>query len=234
MKSIFRSLGLRRAPGTDATPSAGLTCRYRTTGVVQTRAVQLLAMFIAVSACSTLAWASSLVLPATDVDTALGAGRLDISHLDEPVEVVASPARRRQAIEAYAARYRISADLATAILDHSAAEGIDPDIAFRLVQTESSFRRTTVSTAGAIGYAQIKPSTARWLDPTVDTEDLFERDTNLRLGFGYLAMLADKYDQDMRMALLAYNRGPARVRRMIAAGEDPANGYASRILQSRN
>jgi soluble lytic murein transglycosylase len=102
------------------------------------------------------------------------------------------------------------------------------------VQTESSFKRTAVSSAGAIGYAQIKPSTAKWLDPTVSTEDLFDRDTNLRLGFGYLAKLADQYDQDMRMALLAYNRGPARIRRMIAEGKDPANGYARRILQDRS
>ncbi len=73
-----------------------------------------------------------------------------------------------------------------------------------------------------------------WLDPTISSEDLFDRDTNLRLGFGYLAKLADQYDQDMRMALLAYNRGPARIRRMISEGKDPANGYARRILLDRS
>lgn len=213
MKSIYRIQGLRRAPG-----------------VVRMRAVQLLPMALAVSACSTLAWAGSLVPQATKANTARGAGLLSISYLDEPAEAEALLGRRHT-IEAYSTQYRISADLATAILDHSDEEGIDPGIAFRLVQTESSFKRTAVSSAGAIGYAQIKPSTAKWLDPTISTEDLFDRDTNLRLGFGYLAKLADQYDQDMRMALLAYNRGPARIRRMIAEGKDPANGYARRILQ---
>lgn len=215
MKLIYRTQGLRRA-----------------SGVVQMRAVQLLAMAIVVSACSTLAWAGSLVPLATETNTGRG-GLLSTSYLDEPAEVEA-PLGRRHTIEAYATQYRISVTLATAILDHSVEEGIDPGIAFRLVQTESSFKRTAVSSAGAIGYAQIKPSTARWLDPTISSEDLFDRDTNLRLGFGYLAKLADQYDQDMRMALLAYNRGPARIRRMIAEGKDPANGYARRILQDRS
>ena len=215
MKLIYRIQGLRRA-----------------SGVMQMRAVQLLAMAIAVSAFSTLAWAGSLVPPATETNTTRG-GLLSTSYLDEPAEVEA-PLGRRHTIEAYATQYRISVTLATAILYHSVEEGIDPGIAFRLVQTESSFKRTAVSSAGAIGYAQIKPSTARWLDPTISSEDLFDRDTNLRLGFGYLARLADQYDQDMRMALLAYNRGPARIRRMIAEGKDPANGYARRILEDQS
>jgi soluble lytic murein transglycosylase-like protein len=44
--------------------------------------------------------------------------------------------------------------------------------------------------------------------------------------------MLDEHDQDMRMALLAYNRGPARVGRLVAMGRDPSNGYASRILRT--
>ncbi len=35
----------------------------------------------------------------------------------------------------------------------------------------------------------------------------------------------------MRLALLAYNRGPARVQELLDAGQDPQNGYATRIMR---
>jgi soluble lytic murein transglycosylase-like protein len=135
-------------------------------------------------------------------------------------------------VVAYSARYRIPADLAQAIFDIALAEDLEPELAFRLVQTESSFRRRAVSEAGAIGYTQILPSTARWLEPGVRDRDLFQRDTNLRLGFRYLRMLLEENGGEMRLALLAYNRGPGTVRAIVARGGDPANGYAARIMGS--
>jgi soluble lytic murein transglycosylase-like protein len=105
-------------------------------------------------------------------------------------------------------------------------------MAFRLVETESSFRQNAVSEAGAIGYTQILPSTAQWLDPRVDEADLYERDVNLRFGFRYLRLLLEENAGDMRLALLAYNRGPGTVRAIVANGGDPANGYATRVMGS--
>ena len=84
---------------------------------------------------------------------------------------------------------------------------------------------------GSIGYTQVQPNTARWLDPSVTRDDLFETETNLQLGFRYLRMLMDRY-RDTRVALLAYNRGPGTVEALLANGEDPANGYAARVLGS--
>lgn len=139
---------------------------------------------------------------------------------------------RLEAIHDHSTRYRIPAGLAAKIYDVALAEGLEPDLAFRLVEVESSFRRTAVSEAGAVGYTQIKPSTAYWLDPTVGRAQLFETETNLRLGFRYLRVMLDEHDQDMRMALLAYNRGPARVGQLLAMGRDPSNGYATRILRT--
>ena len=68
----------------------------------------------------------------------------------------------------FSSRYRIPADLAQAIHSIAISEYLDPDMAFRLVETESSFRRNALSEAGAVGYTQILPSTAKWLDPSVD------------------------------------------------------------------
>lgn len=138
--------------------------------------------------------------------------------------------QRLRAIQERSAEYGIPADLATRIHDTALAEGLSPDLAFRLVHVESSFRKRAVSHKGAVGYTQIKPSTARWMEPGVSERDLFDTDTNLRLGFRYLRMLLDRYEGDLRLALLAYNQGPGRVGKLLAMGQDPANGYARSVM----
>ena len=73
------------------------------------------------------------------------------------------------------------------------------------------------------------PSTADWLVPGTRAEDLFDARYNLRVGFRYLRKLIDTY-RDARLALLAYNRGPATVDALVEAGVDPSNGYAHFVL----
>ncbi len=136
---------------------------------------------------------------------------------------------RREARE-QARRYGIDPDLARAIAHAARSEGIDPELGFRLVRVESGFRERAVSPVGALGLTQLMPRTAAELQPGITREQTFERDTNLRLGFRYLRWLLQIYDGDIEEALHAYNRGPGTVRRVRAAGRDPANGYAERIL----
>lgn len=136
-----------------------------------------------------------------------------------------------RAAETFARRYRIPTSLAREIYIAAVREGIDPRIGFGLVQTESSFRRTVVSWAGAVGYTQLLPSTARYMEPGVTRADLFDTRTNLRIGFKYLNYLLKKYDGDMRLALTAYNRGPGTVDRILRRGGNPENGYATRVLR---
>lgn len=138
---------------------------------------------------------------------------------------------RLQEIMEYSRRYRIPADLATAINDIALAEGIAPELAFRLIQMESGFNRRAVSPVGAVGYAQLMPATAFELDSTLQYRDLFDRETNLRLGFRYLRWLIDRYDGDLRVALLAYNRGLGTVDSIRSEGGDPGNGYARAIME---
>ena len=137
---------------------------------------------------------------------------------------------RVRSILAWSEAYGIPADLASAIHGAAIAEGLEPELGFRLVQHESGFRQRAVSPLGAIGYTQLLPSTAMWLDPDLTEGRLYDRDTNLRLGFRYLKQLLDRYDSNPRLALLAYNRGPAVVSARISRGEDPGNGFARRVL----
>ena len=82
----------------------------------------------------------------------------------------------------------------------------------------------------ARGLTQVMPRTARWLMPGTTAEDLYDRQTNLRLGFRYLNQLIDKYRGDVKLALTAYNRGPGTVDRVLKRGGNPDNGYADKVL----
>ena len=137
----------------------------------------------------------------------------------------------QQAVSKYSAAYRVPADLAEAIYDIALAEGLHPSLAFQLVKVESRFQVDARSTKGAMGYTQLRIATARAYDSTLTERDLLDRDTNLRIGFRFLKDMLARFDQDINLALVAYNRGPTRVTDMMTRGEDPANGYAEAVLR---
>ncbi len=138
---------------------------------------------------------------------------------------------RLRALFNYSTRYQIPADLAADIYDIALSEGIDPAVAFRLVKVESDFKEKARSRADALGYTQIRLGTARFFIPGIQDEQLFQRDVNLRLGFRFLKTLMDQYRGDANLALLGYNRGPARVQAILDQGGDPANGYPEQVLR---
>src|SRR5439155_21216839 len=117
------------------------------------------------------------------------------------------------------------------VYDVALSEGIDPGLAFRLVKVESGFNPRAMSHVGAVGLTQVLPSTARLYEPGLTTQQLYDRDTNLRIGFRYLRDLLDRYPANMRLALLAYSRGPAEVEQLLGAGRNPANGYETEVMK---
>lgn len=89
--------------------------------------------------------------------------------------------------------------------------GVDPGLFMRVVAQESAFKPdvwsgTRLSTAGAIGPAQLMPGTAS--DLGVDPYDQY---ANLVGGARYLKQQLDTFG-DPGLALAAYNAGPGRVR----------------------
>ncbi|HYJ79412.1 MAG TPA: transglycosylase SLT domain-containing protein [Longimicrobiaceae bacterium] len=137
---------------------------------------------------------------------------------------------RERAVDAYARRYGIERGMAEAIERIAREERVPAELAFRLVRVESAFRERAVSPVGAVGLTQLMPATAAELEPGITRERLFDRETNLRLGFRYFRRLLRYYDGDREMALHAYNRGIGTVARIRAEGGDPANGYADDVL----
>lgn len=147
------------------------------------------------------------------------------------LEVARLQLDRVDAIMQYSTHYRLPADLATAVYDVALSEGIDPALAFRLVKVESAFNVRALSHVGAVGLTQVLPSTARLYEPGLTMQQLYDRDTNLRIGFRYLRDLLDRYPTNISLALLAYNRGPAKVEQLLGAGRNPANGYETEVMK---
>lgn len=189
-----------------------------------------------------VAFAIAFELGARSVDTSAGwiaraEARASVISLRDEIDAQRGELDMRQAridrLEnafQLSSRYGIAADLALEIEDIAMAEGIDPALAFELVRVESRFNPRAVSPVGALGLTQLMPATAQILSPGISRQQIFERETNLRLGFRFFKSLLGYYKGDVRLALLAYNRGPTTVDRLIAAGMDPGNGYASAVL----
>ncbi len=105
--------------------------------------------------------------------------------------------------------------LANAIVRVSRQSRTDYRLILAVIQAESTFSNWAISPKGAFGLMQVMPSTgrrlARQLDlPWAGNASLFDPVTNVRIGTSYLARLRSRYG-DLRVALLAYNRGPAAV-----------------------
>ncbi len=138
---------------------------------------------------------------------------------------------RAQGLLDFSARFNVGVELAGLIYDIAIEEGIDPELGFRVVYVESRFNPRAISSAGALGLAQLMPKTARIFNPGLANEDLFDAQINLRIGFRFLRNLLDRYEGEISHALLAYNRGPTRLKQLLDKGVDPRNGYASSVLQ---
>jgi soluble lytic murein transglycosylase len=126
-------------------------------------------------------------------------------------------------LAAYLARRRglVVADLALLYprpylveLTRAAADnGVELSLLSALVREESYFDADIVSNAGAVGLAQLMPETAADVarQLKIDSPDLRDPATSLRMGARHLAGLLRRVDAPVK-ALLAYNAGLNRVR----------------------
>ncbi|NSW75991.1 MAG: transglycosylase SLT domain-containing protein [Candidatus Atribacteria bacterium] len=112
----------------------------------------------------------------------------------------------------------------------SSPQKFDPYLFLSLVRAESSFQVDAVSSAGAVGLAQLLPSTALWIiekgwakfegenipsenDTNALTHFLIRPEVNLSLGVAYFTYLLDRFQGNLYFAICAYNAGPGRMDR---------------------
>ncbi len=139
--------------------------------------------------------------------------------------------QRWNRIFSLAHRWMVDTELARAIHDAAVEAGIDPELAFRLVNVESQFKEHATSHVGAAGLTQIMLPTARFYDRKITKAKLYDRETNLRIGFHYLRDLIDERRGNVKLALLTYNRGGLAVENELSLGLDPSNGYDRKVMR---
>ena len=107
---------------------------------------------------------------------------------------------------------------------------IDKYLVYAIIKAESNFEETAKSKSDAIGLMQIMEETAketaRNIDLEVTYEELFEPEININIGLKYYKELLEKYNNNYKMAIVAYNAGIGNVDKWIKDGiinEDGSN-----------
>ncbi|MGI6112613.1 MAG: lytic transglycosylase domain-containing protein [Mahellales bacterium] len=116
-----------------------------------------------------------------------------------------------------------------AIAKASKLYNLDGNLIRSVIKAESNFNPQAVSRAGAMGLMQLMPKTAASLGVT----DAFDIEQNILGGSKYLRSMLDTFNNDIQLALAAYNAGPGNVK--AYNGVPPfkeTKAYINRILGS--
>ncbi len=139
--------------------------------------------------------------------------RLVTNQRDERLTLIATYGRPTASV-----RCRLSADEVMPlgsgpfdgiIVREAHKRNLDPLLVKSVIWVESCFDQYAVSRVGAHGLMQLMPATAAELG----VSDRFDPAQNIRGGVTYLAWMLERFDQDLDLALAAYNAGPGAVER---------------------
>jgi soluble lytic murein transglycosylase-like protein len=110
---------------------------------------------------------------------------------------------------------------------HSSA--VEANLLRAVIVVESGFNSRAVSKRGAVGLMQLMPATAN----RFGVSNLYDPKQNIRAGALYLKFLMDRFGQNVRLALAAYNAGEEAVDRN--GGQIPpfseTMAYVPRVLK---
>ncbi len=122
------------------------------------------------------------------------------------------------------------------LVRYAQENGLPADLVMALAWVESSWRRSAVSDAGAVGVMQLMPNTVGFVSKKLlglgSNLDPKNPTSNVRMGAKYLRHLLDQSRGSLRQALLAYNQG---ITSLKARGSYlDAERFADRVLALRS
>ena len=111
----------------------------------------------------------------------------------------------------------------------AAASAVESNLLRAVIVVESGFNSHALSPRGAIGLMQLMPATAS----RFGVSDPYDPRENVHAGARYLKFLINRFGQDIRLALAAYNAGEEAVERN--GGRIPpfseTQAYVPRVLK---
>ncbi|HUK52627.1 MAG TPA: lytic transglycosylase domain-containing protein [Candidatus Binatia bacterium] len=121
--------------------------------------------------------------------------------------------------------------LEVSIREAAERNGLDPELLSSVIAVESRFDPHAISRKNARGLMQLMPATSARLG----VADVFDAGQNIAGGARYLRELLDRYHQDVRLALAAYNAGPGPVDRVHAVPYIPETRlYVEQVMRQWN
>jgi len=124
--------------------------------------------------------------------------------------LLASPQEKTRSGDSYDPALLAAAGKYDAVIATAATEtAVEPELLRAVIAIESGFNSRAVSRAGAAGLMQLMPATAR----RFGVKDRFDPAQNVHAGAHYLKSLMKRYDDDIELALAAYNAGEEAVDR---------------------
>ena len=141
-----------------------------------------------------------------------------------------SPHDRTASGERYDSMLLAKAGQYDSIIEKAAiSASIEPNLLRAVIVVESGFNPRAVSKRGAVGLMQLMPATAS----RFGVANPYDPRENVRAGARYLKFLMDRFGQDVRLALAAYNAGEEAVDRN--GGKIPpfteTKAYVPRVLK---
>ena len=105
--------------------------------------------------------------------------------------------------------------------------GVEKELVYAMIHTESHFDEDAVSLAGAEGLMQVTPETYEWLCDKRDIEyvdgGLYEPSINIDFGTYLISYLFDEFG-DEELVIAAYNAGPDNVKSWLKNPEYSSDG----------
>jgi soluble lytic murein transglycosylase len=119
-------------------------------------------------------------------------------------------------------------------------QDLDPLLLAALVRQESLFEPVAESYAGARGLGQVMPATGEGIARSLGVDgfvldDLYRPSVSIRFGAWYLAVQMDRFDDQILIALAAYNGGPGNTLYWLElAGDDDLDLFVEVITASQS
>ncbi len=128
------------------------------------------------------------------------------------------------------------ADLLSAEAD---ARDLDPLLLAALIRQESLFEPAAESYLGARGLGQVMPATGTGIASSLGMEnfvldDLYRPHVSILFGAFYLRVQMDRFDNQILVALAAYNGGPGNTLRWVEAGGGDLDLFVELITASQS